>query len=299
MSKRRRGERHTYFQVPKLKDLAQHAVHVASGRPVARTFEHHRSIMGDTTMSEPSAKRARTGANEVGQGLGITVPRNIPQGYNNNYTVTLTYADSKLFTISMAGGSAQQVWAANSIYDPDVTGTGHQPLLRDLWASQYDYYAVLAARYKFTFYNGARDLVSYTAAGTSSQTIGGVAITILPTTNAADITSATTGYMMPALEMKNTYTKFLWPEMSVTVEGELTPGDFLVDAVDSDTDRTWTAVGANPALLRYIGISMNSVNSATIVGQNEQPYAAIQGVFEIEYDVQFTQLNQTLRGITS
>lgn len=252
----------------------------------------------DTAMSEPSSKRAR-GGDEVGQGRAITVPRNIPQGYNNTYTVTLTYADSKLFTISMAGGSAQQVWAMNSVYDPDVTGTGHQPLLRDLWASQYDYYAVLAARYKFSFYNGARDLVSYTAAGSSSQTLGGVAITLIPTTNASDVTSATTGYMMPALEMKNTQTKIIWPDSSLTVVGELTPGDFLVDAVDSDTDRTWTAVGANPALLRYLGISFNSVNSASIAGQNEQPYAAIQGVFEIEYDVQFTQLNQSLRGITS
>lgn len=249
-------------------------------------------------MSEPSSKRSR-GEAEVGQGLAITVPRNIPNGYNNNYTVTLTYADSKLFTISMAGGSAQQVWAMNSIYDPDVTGTGHQPLMRDLWASQYDYYAVISARYKFSFYNGARDLVSYTAAGSSSQTIGGVAITLIPTTNVADVTSATTGYMMPALEMKNTRTKIIWPEEWLTMEGELTPGDFLVDAADSDTDRTWTQNNANPALLRYLGVSFNSVNSGAITGQNEQPYAAIQGVFEIEYDVQFTQLNQSLRGITS
>lgn len=310
MSKRRRGERHTFFQVPKLKDLARHAVRVASGRPVVRTFEHARStIIMDTAMSESRStgtqtKRARTaaqeGAEQVGQGLPITVPRSIPHGFNNTYTVMLSYADSRVIPISMAGGYDTRTWSVTSIFDPDVTATGHQPLLRDLWASQYDYYAVLAMRYKMSFYNCAgSDAVTYTAVGTSAQKIGGVSITLLPTTNTADISSAASGIIYPAAEMKNNRTYILFPEQSLVVEGELTPGDFLVDAKDADNDNTWTAVGSNPGVQRYLGVIINSLQAAALTGLNESPYAGIQVAVQLEYDVQFTQMNQSLRSVPS
>lgn len=251
------------------------------------------------TQTNKRARGAGEGAEQVGQGKQITVPRNIPHGFNNNYTVMLSYADSRTIPISMAGGYDTRTWATNSIYDPDVTATGHQPMMRDLWASQYDYYAVLACRYKFTFYNCSRDPITWTAVGTSSQILGGVTVTALPTTNVADITAMSSGLVYPAAEMKNSQTFTLWPETSITIEGELTPGDFLVDAKDEDNDNTWTAVGSNPGVLRYIGISINSVNSAALVGQSEQPYAAIQVVNQLEYDVQFTQMNQALRSLPS
>lgn len=312
MSKRRRGERHTHYQVPTLRELAQHAVHIASGRPIGRPHHNFPNVqprgLMDTTMSESRSsgtqtnKRARganEGAEQVGQGKQITVPRNIPHGYNNNYTVCLSYADSRVIPISYAGGYDTRTWAINSIYDPDVTATGHQPMLRDLWASQYDYYAVLACRYKFTFFNSAKDPITWTAVGTSSQLIPGVSITLLPTTNVSDISAMSTGLVYPALEMKNTQSYTLFPEQSIVVEGELTPGDFLVDAKDQDTDNTWTAVGSNPGVLRYLGVSINSLISGALAGASETAYAAIQVVNQLEYDVQFTQMNQAIRSIGS
>lgn len=262
----------------------------------------------DTPMSESRSigtqtKRARTGAGEgaeqVGQGKQITVPRNIPHGYNNNYTVTLSYSDSRVIPINMAGGSDTRIWATNSIYDPDVTATGHQPMMRDLWASQYDYYAVLACRYKISMFNCSKDPITWTAVGTSSQLLGGVLVTVLPTTNVNDISAMGSGLVYPSNEMKNTQSFTLWPESSITIEGELTPGDFLVDAKDEDSDNTWTAVGSNPGVLRYLGVAINSIQVAALAGQNEQPYAAIQVVNKFDYDVQFTQMNQSLRSFPS
>lgn len=269
-----------------------------------------RHIIMDTAMSESRSagtqtnKRSRTaaqdGAEQVGQGLPVTVPKSIPHGFNNTYTVMLSYADSRVIPISMAGGYDTRIWSVGSVFDPDVTATGHQPLLRDLWASQYDYYAVLAMRYKMSFYNCAgSDAITYTAVGTSAQKIGGVAITFLPTTNTTDITNAGSGIIFPAAEMKNSQTHILFPEQSLVVEGELTPGDFLVDAKDSDNDNTWTAVGSNPGVQRYLGVIINSLLPATLVGQNEQPYAGIQVAIQLEYDVQFTQMNQALRSFPS
>ena len=256
----------------------------------------------DTEMGTLSGSKraAQDGAEQVGQGLQVTVPRKIPKLYNNNYTVTLRYADSRAISISMAGGSDTRTWSMGSIYDPDVTATGHQPIMRDLWASQYDYYAVLACRYKIWYYNcSGQDPVTFTAVGTSAQNIGGVTITVLPTTNTSDIANAATGVVFPALEMKNNRSFVLWPGQDIVIEGELTPGDFIVDAKDADSDTTWTAVGSNPAVQRYLGLIINSVQNAALTGQNEQPYATIQTVIQLEYDVQFTQLTQALRSTSS
>ena len=303
MSKRRRGERHTHYQVPSLVQLATRAVQRNEGKHFkwnSRAWKGR--IIMDTTMSESSSKRKRgadEGAEQVGMGKQITVPRNIPKGYNNNYTVCLTYADSRIIPISYAGGYDTRTWATNSIYDPDVTATGHQPMLRDLWASQYDYYAVLACRYKFTFFNSSKDPITWTAVGTSAQAVPGVSITLLPTTNVSDISAMSTGLVFPAMEMKNTQSYILFPEQSIVVEGELTPGDFLVDAKDEDSDNTRTAVGSNPGVLRYLGVSINSLISGALTGASETAYAAIQVVNQLEYDVQFTQMNQAIRSIGS
>lgn len=303
MSKRRRGERHTHHQVPSLRTLAQHAVNVATGRPVARTWRNMDTPMSESrSVGTQSSKRSRTlaeGAEQVGQGLQVTIPKNVPVLYNNNYTVTLRYAQSDSADIAYNGGSGSRHFRTDTIFDPDSSGTGHQPLMRDLWASQYDYYTVLACRYRIHFFNANYDTSTYTSVGTSSQRLGSMAITILPTTNTSDISAAASGLVYPALEMKNNRSAILHPEHTVDFSGEFTPGDFVVDAKDSDTDNTWTAVGSNPTVGRYIGIIINSTTPSGLVGINEVQYARIEYVTELEYDVQFTQMNQSLRTFPS
>lgn len=46
---------------------------------------------------------------------------------------------------SSAGWPQLYQFRANSMYDPDYTGTGHQPLFRDEMAAQYNYYTVLSS----------------------------------------------------------------------------------------------------------------------------------------------------------
>jgi len=208
-------------------------------------FRHFKSRrMGDSNMSESvstgtqtGTAHARQGANEVGHGLEVTVPRAIPHLYNNNYTVRLTYADSFNRVVSNAGGGDHYAFRTNSIYDPDYTSAGHQPLMRDLWASQYDYYTVLACHYHIELYNCAVDTLTFTAAGTFAQRVGAITANLLPTTNITDISNAGGGYPFPSSEMKNAQTKVIWPENWVTFEGTLTPGDFIVDAKHLVTNR--------------------------------------------------------------
>ena len=154
---------------------------------------------GDSTENRKrSRSAAQQGATEVGQGLPVVVPRNIPHGYNNNFTVCLSYGDSRLISINMAGGYDIRTWSANGIYDPDITATGHQPMLRDLWASQYDYYTVLACHYHIEVYNCSNDNIGWTVVGTNLQRVSGCIVTLIPTTNTSDITNAATGLISTA-----------------------------------------------------------------------------------------------------
>lgn len=259
--------------------------------------------MGDTVMSEARSvgtqtnKRSRLAdaAEQVGQGLLVTVPRNVPHLFNNTYTVKLSYADNFRHDIAQNGSaSASQTFRMNSIFDPDITGTGHQPLLRDLWASQYDYYTVLECEYKIRMYNAHGDSVTYTAVGTSAQKIGAVNVTmLLQTTNASDYSA--NGSVYPIAEQKNTVTRFLVPEDFTEFSGTLTQGDFMVDAKDADSDPTWTAVGSNPSIARSFGYVISPAQWTGLVGVNELAYSAIQVQVLIDYTVQFTQLTQALR----
>lgn len=250
----------------------------------------------DSKFKSSLVAAAQAGAREAGSGLDVTrPPRSIPHAYNNNFTVDLTYCDGFRHEFNY-GANAIQIFRMNSIYDPDYTNTGHQPFFRDLWASQYDYYTVLACEYELHFYNGMVDTLTWTSVGTNAQRVGASVITTLPTTNVSDFTSSG---IVPTAELKNTQTRFFAPEETVTIRGTLTPGDFLVDAKDADSDTTWTAVGANPAVPRYFGYTLNSIQSGAITGQNKTPWVTAWVFAKLRYTVQFTQVNQSIRSVPS
>lgn len=310
MSKRRRGNRRTHYQVPSLQALAAQAVRRIPHGYSQASAGLRRSLFGmsDSAMSGPSSststqtsnKRARTdaadGAQEAGQGLMVTVPRSVPHCYNNNYTVKLSYADNFRHDVNY-GNPARQVFRTNSIFDPDFTGTGHQPMFRDLWASMYDHYTVLACDIELHFYNGSVDTLTWTSTGTANNRLGCVQVHTLATTNSDDyVTSAA---VFPIAEMKNVATNFLTPEDTLAVQRTLTPGDFIVDAKDADSDNTWVAVGSNPGVPRFFGYCITSTQWAAIPGQNKTPFTAIQVFAKLNYTVQFTQVAASLRQAAS
>jgi len=48
--------------------------------------------------------------------------------------------------ISTAGSLAKQVFSCNGMYDPDITGTGHQPYYFDDLSALYNHYTVLKSK---------------------------------------------------------------------------------------------------------------------------------------------------------
>jgi hypothetical protein len=74
-------------------------------------------------------------------------------GFPPTLLTRLRYCD----TVSMAstsGSIAKYLFRVNDIFDPDYTGSGHQPLYRDTFAAIYDFYTVKSARVTLTITNG-------------------------------------------------------------------------------------------------------------------------------------------------
>ena len=65
-------------------------------------------------------------------------------------TVKLRYCDSITLDPGIAT-TAKHAFRANSIFDPDVTGTGHQPMGFDEMAALYTHYTVVGAKFSATF----------------------------------------------------------------------------------------------------------------------------------------------------
>ena len=67
----------------------------------------------------------------------------------NTLCTTLKYCTSKVLSVS----SVPQTWSfkANSLYDPDYTGVGHQPMGYDQLMAAYNKWVVVASKAKVTF----------------------------------------------------------------------------------------------------------------------------------------------------
>lgn len=91
----------------------------------------------------------------------------------------LVYAHQGVMTPAGAGQGALYTFRANSIFDPDLTGGGHQPKFHDILQSVYERYAVEACRCEVTIW----------APGSSSAGQMGAYVTLRPTsTDAVSVT---------------------------------------------------------------------------------------------------------------
>lgn len=260
---------------------------------------------------ERPSKRQRTtarsnlmdGISEAGQGLQLAIPRSVPYAYNDKFTVKQRYVDSQFFQLSGASNSA---WIFRmSGWDPDVTYTGHQPFQRDLWASMYDYYSVLQCDYTIHVVSRTQQSYTYTAVGSNNQALGTLWASFGMSTTQSDLSLGFT----QALERKGAQNKLIPPIYreitdpntgvgTATFKGTMTPGDFIVDAVDSDADSVWTAVGSNPSINRYFGINVISP-FGNPVGVSPTPTYGFEIHVELEYTIQYAQINQTIRQAAS
>lgn len=134
-----------------------------------RTYAPKR--MASKSLSVPAAKRSKYTASKKrgersGQRLdfgrsynlainrGNTVPRPV---FGTEYTCRLVYFE-RGFGLTGGGGvgaTGTHVFSANGLYDPDITGVGHQPAGFDQMMQWFDHYTVKSSKVSVSFHNAS------------------------------------------------------------------------------------------------------------------------------------------------
>lgn len=112
------------------------------GRSRRRRSRRSRSMV--SSFSRPRGRGLRRSLNS---GLPLT-------GFPERKLVRLKYTE----TITLdpgAGAAVVNYFSCNGMFDPNITGTGHQPLGYDQWQALYESYQVLSAKIKVTPVNAS------------------------------------------------------------------------------------------------------------------------------------------------
>jgi len=89
------------------------------------------------SSSRPSTRKALASRPQSRQ----AIPRQ-PGGFPDSTRATLTYCDEFTLDPAVLGVSNTYDFSAIGLYDPNITGVGHQPLAFDQWMAVYSHYAV-------------------------------------------------------------------------------------------------------------------------------------------------------------
>jgi len=110
------------------------------------------------TYARPAGSIVTTGYLKGKRGIQRIMRPKFSNPFKSNYElVQLTYYED--FTLNPAprnlgaGGTNKWAWSLNSLFDPNVTGTGHQPMFFDNYASIYERYKVSFAKITVTVVN--------------------------------------------------------------------------------------------------------------------------------------------------
>jgi hypothetical protein len=196
----------------------------------------------------------------------------------------------------------------NSLYDPDQTLTGHQPLGRDTWAGIYNYYKVLETRYTVRFYANAIKHKQWHRDGDGEDMDSG-STDVKPLYTACSLnidgsvppnltTWKEAGKVSGNQQAIHSSQKYLWDVVGrgdTAIEHHMTwkPNMFDSALIDSSVNDTWTAVGSNPD-----GGSLNYFN-VICFNPNNADYSYVMCEIDIMYLVAFKQVNKTLTETTN
>lgn len=72
--------------------------------------------------------------------------RNLPIGFPKTHLVRFKYVDTISLNAAAAEVVSTYIFRANDCYDPDYTGTGHQPYGFDQWAAYYEHCHIIGSR---------------------------------------------------------------------------------------------------------------------------------------------------------
>lgn len=122
-------------------------------------------------LAKRKRRTQRAALTTVNRGVAPITPR---------FITRMRYTAQDITLASVSGVLADYSFRLNSLFDPDLTGVGHQPLGRDQMAQFYNRYRVFAASWKITTFPTG-------SAGT---------LVVLPSNDATSLASVTPSTIM-------------------------------------------------------------------------------------------------------
>jgi len=98
---------------------------------------------------QASSKKIMVQGKAVALGSGAPAPSLAPTGIPSRMPAVLEYVQR--VSLDPGAALAYNTWNMNSLYDPDQTGTGHQPCGFDTMAAMFSRYLVTSAKLTATF----------------------------------------------------------------------------------------------------------------------------------------------------
>ena len=184
-------------------------------------------------------------------------------GFPNSIITKLRYCENLTIT-GTSGAVGYKIFAANGIFDPNISDTGHQPLYRDNYASLYDQYTVIGSKITVRAMNsGSSSVVIFGLVGDDDSNISTNVETLMEQNNGQHKISGTVS------------------SEPVTLVSNFEPlRDFGVDAKDDGASAT--AVGSNPSELWCYGVWAAAADATSTIAMNF--------TVTLEYTVKFTEL---------
>lgn len=189
----------------------------------------------------------------------------VPSGMPTTRIAKLKYCQINALT-STSGILTEQLYSANNIYDPDVSGAGHQPMGHDQWAALFNHYVVLGS--KIT-------LKCCDSDSTVAPTHVGLYLSDGKTL------SYTSGYQYA--EARKGQNRLTAPGANKTLymRAKFSAKKFYnVKDMKDNTDRLGAAVGASPGEQAFFHFWVQTIDAST---------NTIRYIAEIEYIVLFSE----------
>lgn len=101
------------------------------------------------TVSSKTSRKSRRGKQQLSL-VNRPVPSLPRWGFPNQLRIKHRYVETIILS-SATGAFNSYVWKCNGMFDPNTTGTGHQPMYFDNLSAIYDHYTVVKSEGTFTF----------------------------------------------------------------------------------------------------------------------------------------------------
>lgn len=249
------------------------------------------------------SERVGTDAEHAGDQQKLkTLWKYAPTAYSGEHIVELPYVFYNRGTITVApnpiGVTTLNQFKLNSIFDPDLTGSGNQPLGRDTYANIYDYYKVLETHVEVEIIDlTSRPGVTGSAPDGQYPSILGWMADITATPPASIITwlhAAEAGPMnkqqiFSRPTQMNVITGFNSNNKTYRSSYHWNAEDFDTAIIDGATKNTWTPVSSDPSNLNYF--SLLASNPETTASGATRNFSVI---VKMKYLVAFKTVNRTL-----